>query len=362
MSLPPGRRGWPRPRTRALIASAVSLLVLLIVAFALPVPFVKLAPGPTFNVIGEHDGEQVLQITGTTTYPVDGALDMTTVLESGGPRGGLTFVEALGSWFRASDAVLPREMLFPDDITGEEIKQRNAALFSTSESDAIGAAMHFLERPVQTNVVITTVWEDSPADGLLEPRDIVESVNGITVAKPGDVVDAVRSVPIGSEIVFGIRRGADATSSLVTLTSAANPDDASLPYIGIGVADFYTPEFSIRFALQDIGGPSAGLMFALGIIDRLTPENLADGSHIAGTGTIKPDGAVGPIGGIRQKLAGARDAGAELFLMPVSHCAEATGFVPDGLTVVPVGTLSEAVEAIDAWHSGGTLASCPAGP
>ncbi|MEK9897887.1 MAG: hypothetical protein VW906_03720, partial [Actinomycetota bacterium] len=128
------------PRARVALVSAISLAALVTVALLLPVPYVKLAPGPTFNVIGESDGEPFLSITGTTTYPVSGNLDMTTVRESGGPRGGLTFVEAIGAWFSTADAVVPRELIYPDDITGDEVRQRQARLFSTSESDAIGAA------------------------------------------------------------------------------------------------------------------------------------------------------------------------------------------------------------------------------
>ncbi len=100
------------PRARVALVSAISLAALVTVALLLPVPYVKLAPGPTFNVIGEADGEPFLSITGTTTYPVSGNLDMTTVRESGGPRGGLTFVEAIGAWFSTADAVVPRELIY----------------------------------------------------------------------------------------------------------------------------------------------------------------------------------------------------------------------------------------------------------
>ena len=129
-------------RARVLLVSVTSVLVLLAVALLLPVPFVKLAPGPTFNVIGEHDGQPVIKISDTTTYSATGELDMTTVLESGGPRGGLTFVDAIASWLNPSDAVVPRELLFPDDISGEEVEQHQAMLFNSSESDAIAAAMN----------------------------------------------------------------------------------------------------------------------------------------------------------------------------------------------------------------------------
>jgi Lon-like protease len=363
-ALPDDRRFGMTRRARVLALSATSVLVLVGVALLLPVPFVKLAPGPVFNVIGEHDGRPVIAISGTQTYPTTGALDMTTVWESGGPRGGLTFVDALASWFDTADAVVPRELLYPDDVSGDDVKARQAALFSTSESDAISAAMSYLNRPVTTEIIVTAVFADSPADGNLKPRDSILAVDGTAVQSAQDVVTAVRSKPIGSTITFQVRRG-DATgaqsTSDILVVSAANPDDPELPYVGVTVGPYSVPDFSIDFTLEDVGGPSAGLMFATGIVDKLTPEDLTRGRHIAGTGTIDPDGSIGSIGGIRQKLAGSRNAGAELFLMPQQHCKESAGHVPDGLTVVPVTTLSEAIAAIKAWHEGAALPTCTVG-
>lgn len=344
-------------RARTLIVSAVALAVLVTVALVLPVPYVKLAPGPTFNVIGESDGSPFIAIDGTTTYPVTGELDMTTVRESGGPRGGLTFVEAIGAWFSTADAVVPRELIYPDDITGDEVRQRQAALFSTSESDAIAAALTYLGLPLETEVVATAVLQDAPAAEFFEPRDSIVSIDGTMITEPGQVVDAVQSEPIGTSFTFEIERATEAQT--FTIESAANPNDPQTPYLGVTVGRYFTPEFDIDFTLQDVGGPSAGLIFAIGIIDKLTPEDLTGGGHVAGTGTIDPEGNVGPIGGIRQKLAGARDSGAELFVMPERHCVEAEGHVPEGLTVVPVATLAESIDAIGAWTAGEELTTCP---
>lgn len=354
----PRRLGLTR-RGRVLAVSSISVLVLVGVALLLPVPFVKLAPGPVFNVIGEHDGRPVIDITGTTTYPTSGALDMTTVWESGGPRGGLTFVDALASWFDSADAVVPRELIYPDDVSGDDVKTRQAALFSTSESDAIAAAMAYLDRPVTTETIVTAVYGDSPADGRLKPRDVIVAVNGKAISTAQEVVDAVRAEAVGTRVVFTIRRDGDTAEQDVTVVTAENPDKPGVPYVGVNVGPYALPDFSIDFTLKDVGGPSAGLMFATGIVDKLTPEDLAGGRHIAGTGTIAPDGSVGPIGGIRQKLAAARGAGAELFLMPRQHCVESAGHIPDGLTVVPVTTLAEAITAIRDWHAGAPLATCP---
>ncbi|NDG94846.1 MAG: PDZ domain-containing protein [Actinobacteria bacterium] len=280
------------PRARVALVSAISLAALVTVALLLPVPYVKLAPGPTFNVIGESDGEPFLSITGTTTYPVSGNLDMTTVRESGGPRGGLTFVEAIGAWFSTADAVVPRELIYPDDITGDEVRQRQARLFSTSESDAIGAALNYLEIPATTEVVLTAVFNDAPAGQSLQPRDQVVAIDGVAIEQPSDVVDAIQAEPIGTTFVFDIERNGESIE--VEITSEENPDRPGSPYIGAIVGIYFTPDFDIDFTLQDVGGPSAGLMFATGIIDKLTPEDLTGGGHVAGTGTIKPDGSVGP--------------------------------------------------------------------
>jgi len=358
----PTRRGW------MLIASALTTLLLVAIAFLLPVPFVKLAPGPTFNVIGEADGKPVIDISGTQTYPVSGNLDMTTVLESGGPRGGLTFVDAIASWVNPADAVVPRELLFPDDMTGEEVQKHQALMFSTSESDAIAAAMNYLKRPLVSQIVVTAVYGDSPADGVLLPKDEILAIDGKAITSPEQVATTVRGAPIGTTFEFRVSRdGVEVDGAMknnveqtVKVTSAPNPDDPKIPYVGIGVGTFYSAGFPIDFTLSDVGGPSAGLMFATGIVDKLTPDDLTAGKHIAGTGTIAPDGKVGAIGGIRQKMAGARNAGAELFLMPKVHCTEARDHIPDGLTVVPVETLTDAIDAIHAYTAGKPVPSCPA--
>lgn len=365
-------RGRLSRRSLMLVISTATTVGLLAVAMALPVPFVRMSPGPTFNVIGTADGRDVIEIEGTRTYPVTGALDMTTVLEAGGPRGGLTFLGALTSWLDPNDAVVPRELLFPDDVTGEEVRQRQAALFSTSGSFAIAAALDYLGLPMGTAVVVNAVYGDTPADGVFEVRDEVVAVDGEPVTSTTDVVDAVRSHPIGTELEFTVRRASasqegeagagEAGVSELTLrgTTIENPDSPGTPFIGIGVGPLFTADFPITFTLEDVGGPSAGLMFAMGIVDKLTPVDLTAGQHVAGTGTITPEGEVGPIGGIRQKLAGAREAGASLFLMPADHCAEAAGHVPDGLTVTPVTTLGEAVDAVELYVAGKALPTCPA--
>jgi Lon-like protease len=349
-----------RPSRRALLAALAGLVLIGLLALAalLPVPFVVLSPGPTFNTIGDIDGVPLVKISDARTYPVTGALDMTTIREEGEPRSPLTVFGALAAWADPNRAVLPRELLYGDEETPEDVEQRNAVLFSTSQSSAIAAALNAIDEPVIEDVVVTSVIEGTPAYGVIDAGERIIAIDGAPVSSPKDVVEAVRGRPVGSVLDFTVERG-DAETE-VKVTTAEKPDEAGVPYVGITVGINYRAEFPIEFTLEDVGGPSAGMMFALAIVDRLTPEDLAAGGHVAGTGTIDPEGAVGAIGGIRQKLAGARSAGATLFLMPRVHCEEAAGHVPDGLAVVPVETLEDSLGALAAWRAREALPSCPA--
>ena len=344
-------------RARVLFMSGMSLIVLLLIALLLPVPFVRMSPGPTFNVIGERDGKQMIEVSGTTTYPVTGELSMVTVLESGGPRGGLNFVTAITSWFNADDAVVPRELIYPDDVSGDDVKSQQAAMFSSSETDAIGAAMVYLDEPTTQTVIVAAVNTDAPATGKLAPGDVIVALNGTAITESKQVSAMIRAQPVGTTFTFTIERTGKKQD--VDVTSAVNPENKKTPYIGIGVGVVLTPEFDVKFNVDGVGGPSAGLMLSMGLIDKLTPGDLAQGKHIAGTGSITPDGTVGSIGGIRQKLAGANKAGAKLFLVPARNCKEAQGHIPEGLTVTPVKTLTDGMNAVEKWTAGLSVAACP---
>lgn len=344
---------------RALVASLAGLVLVVLIALAalLPVPFIVRSPGATFNTIGEVNGVPVVEISDTTTYPVTGALDMTTIREEGEPRSPLTVFGALAAWVDPDRAVLPRELLYGDDETPDRVQQRNAVLFSTSQSNAVAAALGAIGEPVIEDVVITAVVEGTPAFGNLQAGERIIAIDDRAVSTPEDVVQIVRGEPVGTTFAFTVERDGEPVD--VEITSAEKPDEAGVPYVGITVGINYRAEFPIRFTLEDIGGPSAGMMFALAIVDKLTPEDLTGGGHVAGTGTIDPAGTVGAIGGVRQKLAGARAAGATLFLMPEVHCEEADGHIPEGLAVVPVATLQESLDALAAWRAGEPLPTCP---
>lgn len=328
---------------------------LIFVGSLLRVPFLIMSPGPTYNTIGEVNGEPMIVVSGTTTYPTDGNLDMTTVGERGG-SGGVTIGQALVGWVASDRAVVPRESVYGPE-TGEEVTERNDQLFAMSKSDSIAAAMGELGIPTEESVVVSLVVGGSPADGILKTGDEILTVDGKEVTEPADVGRHVREQEVGDTVQVEVLRtptegGEPERLQVDVVAGASKPsatDAPAQPYLGIGVSTVHEAPFEIEFTLENVGGPSAGMMFSLAIVDKLTKGFLNGGRHVAGTGTITPDGTVGSIGGIRQKLLGARGAGAELFLAPEGNCSEVVGHVPDGLTVVPVEKLSEARDVVAKW-------------
>ena len=347
-----------RARSRAIRRGVVAGIVMVVLGSIIQLPLLVLSPGPTYNTIGEVNGEPLITITGTTTYPTDGALDMLTVSERGGSSGGVYLGEALVGWAAPSESVIPRESIYGPEVTGEEITERNDQLFALSQSDSIAAAMKELGIPTEEAIVVTVVAGGSPADGVVKAGDQILTVNGQEVTSPAQVGQEVRKGEVGDTVTLEVLRaeepGAEPTKKTLEVVTVANPKPedpaaAPQPYMGIVVGVAYKAPFDIEFGDSNVGGPSAGMMFSLGIIDMLTEGQLNGGKHVAGTGTIDPEGNVGPIGGIQQKLVGAQDAGAELMLAPQDNCADVVGNIPSGLKVVPVSTLSQARDTLETW-------------
>lgn len=353
-------RRWIPRMTLTTVVVVLSSLVCLI-----QVPYVLLTPGPIFNTVGMVEGHDLITISGAETYATTGSLNMTTVSEYGGPETGISVGQALWAWIHTSERVMPREALYPENMTAAQSNQHNAEAFSSSQSFAISAAMKFLKLPVVETVVISAIESGGPAEGTLHAADVIVAVDGKTVSTPTEVVTLIRAQPVGTSFVFTILR--DGVKHDYTLATKARIDDpttpeneAGIPFVGVGVDSSYAATFPITFGLDNVGGPSAGTMFALGIIDKLTPGPLAQSKTIAGTGTIDANGNVGPIGGIAQKMVGARSHGAVLFLAPAENCKEVVGHIPQGLTVTPMSTLAQAVTAINDFNAGKPLPQCSA--
>ncbi len=356
-----------------MLASTLMLIALLCAGVFLPVPYAEMSPGPTVNTLSEHDGEPVLQVSGHKTYPTDGHLNMTTVRVTS-PDYRMNLVEAVYGWLAHDNKIVPHDTLYPDGKTEEQSSQENAEEFSQSQESAKVAALKELGIPVQSWVIVSTVVKGTPAQGRLHAGDVIKAVDGTPVKEPADVAKLVTRHKPGQDVVFTIvpakdqaaaekvHRTATATKD-VTLTTARSDDGGpQRAVVGISAGTDHTFPFTIDIKLADVGGPSAGLMFALGLYDKLTPGSLTGGKFVAGTGTIDDDGKVGPIGGIELKTIGARDKGAQYFLTPAENCAAAAKDTPSGLTLVKVGTIGDALGALKDIRSGRTagLPTCTA--
>lgn len=338
------KRGW------TIVLSGVLVVVFTLLGTLVRIPYVALGPGPTYDTLGAVDEAQVVSIEGHETYSTEGELRMTTVALNDD----LTLFGALGLWISGRYAVAPREHYFEPGQSEEEVEQENVRQFQHSQSDAEVAALRRLGFPVR--VVVDTVVADSAVDDVLSPGDELLRVGDRQVDTEDDVHEALEDTSPGDSvsITFLPDEGAERTET-VTLTE--HPDRPQ-GFAGFAPVDRADVPFDVDIALEDVGGPSAGLMFALAIVDRMTPEDLVGGERIAGTGEISDDGEVGPIGGISFKVTAAGEDGASAFLVPEGNCAEAEAAAPDDLDLIKVSDLDEAVDALKSLDAGEDTPSC----
>ncbi|MDF2579906.1 MAG: ATP-dependent serine peptidase containing a domain protein [Microbacterium sp.] len=350
--------------------SLVALLVLTIV----PTSFVIQRPGPVYDTLGSvssGDGERrpLISVEGAETFPTSGTLDLLTVEVLGNRERTPSWLELAAAWFDPARAVVPIDEIFPEGVTTEQrndfpegvtTEQRNdenAALMVDSQKEATAAALSELGYDVTSLVRVYRLADDSPATGLLEPDDVIRSVDGEPVATTAALRAAVNAAG-GRPLSLDVDRAGEQRTVEVTPTQMTT-DGETRWVIGVTIAQDFDFPIDVTLQLDNVGGPSAGMMFALGIIDTLTPGELTGGERFAGTGTIDAEGNVGPIGGIRQKLYGAKDAGADWFLAPQRNCNEVVGHIPDGLRVFSVADLDDALSVVEAVSEGGDLDALP---
>lgn len=351
-----GRAGW--------IVLGVALVAGVVLGLT-PAPYVLERPGPVFNTLGtvpvadEDSAEEIELITipGETTYPTEGRLDLLTVSVVGNRENRPSWLAVARAWLDPSEAVLPLDAVYPADVTTEQREEANATAMVNSQTDSVAAALTHLGYVYPTTVSVVSLAEGSPAEGIIEPGDEVVSVNDVPVGDITELRLALQDNGTADAATVSIVRDGENESVQVTPV-----DVEGAAIVGINVTTEYDFPIEVEIALNRVGGPSAGMMFALGIIDKLTPGALQGGENVAGTGTINQAGEVGPIGGIQQKLFGAEESGARWFLAPLANCDEVTGHIPDGLTVFAVQTLDEAVTALETLAAGTDTDSLPTCP
>ncbi|WP_395242684.1 PDZ domain-containing protein [Agromyces sp. MMS24-K17] len=336
----------------------VVAIVIGVVFALLPSPYVIEQPGPVYDTLGttEHDGEEIplIDIPDAETFPTSGELNLLTVSIYGSPGRTPNWFEVVAAWFDRTRSAVPVEAVYPPGVTQEQRDEQNTADMVDSQQEAIAAALIELGYDFPRDVTVSSVLDGSPADGVIEEGDVIEAVNDTPVHSVDELRAAIADNGTDAPGRFLIVR--DGVEQVVEVTPE---EQDGTTVIGVGVRMHYEFPIDVEIRLDDVGGPSAGMMFALGIVDKLTPGAMTGGDIVAGTGTIDADGEVGPIGGIRQKLWGAKDAGAEWFLAPADNCDEVVGNVPDGLQVFAVSDLDEARAIVEAAGSGDDLGAFP---
>ena len=355
---PPPDADRPTPRSFVLAVGMLVSSVLLAVLVVLPAPYAVTMPGPTTDVLGEEGGTPLIRVSGAPTYASTGQLRLTTVSATGSPDYPSSVAGVLRGWLSSASVVRPVEDVIPSGHTQQEIDEENAVEMTTSQENATVAALVELGYQVPATLTVAHTVEGTDAERQLREGDVLFAIDGVELHDYQTLVAHLAAVSPGASVDLGVER--DGTRLDVPVVTTAREDGGAL--IGVLVDPDFRFPVDVQISIDGVGGPSAGLMFALGIVDKLSPADEADGVTVAGTGTIDVTGDVGPIGGIRQKLAGAARDGAAWFLAPEANCGEVVGHVPAGLSVVEVATLAEAVDALTAIGAGrgASLPTCQA--
>jgi Lon-like protease len=337
-------------RIAVLTTGGVLLVLFGLLGTTLPVPYVAQTPGPTYNTLGDIGGEPIIAVEGRERNEVEGNLNLTTV---GVGRGGLSLVQAVRGWFDDEVAVVPEESVYPPDRSEEETRQANREAFLTSEQAAETVALAHLGYPVK--VVVQDVPDGSPSDSVLVEGDTIDAVDGRPTPDSDTLQEVLTDIPPGTTVTVDTTHLGEAEQVQI-VTKAAEDRRGSL--LGVSVLEQPSAPFDVQIDVKDVGGPSAGLMLTLGILDLVGDDDLTGGAVVAGTGTIDAQGNVGPIGGITLKMVAAQDIGADLFLVPAGNCSEATGVADPGFPLAKVATLDDALEALADFEAGKTPAGC----
>ncbi|MEO6604624.1 MAG: PDZ domain-containing protein [Aeromicrobium sp.] len=334
-------------RYTTMLVAALSLIALSCVAVLMPVPYVMMRPGPAFDTLGEFEGKPMFTFgKDVKVYPTEGSLDFTTVSVTRADRS-VSLAEAVKAYFGSDNAVVPKSLIYPDSKSAKQSTQEGAAQLDSSKDSSRVAALRAAGFTVTGTPQIAAVTKGGAAEGKLRTGDQVTGVDGKKIDTPDALVKAVSTKKPGDVVTVSITR--KGKSQDFAITTKPSPDDPKLPRIGVSLSVKYKFPFEINNNVgRSIGGPSAGTMFALAIYDKLTPGALTGGVKIAGTGEMAPDGTVGPIGGVRQKMAGASHNRAEIFLVPAANCAEAADGDNFGLKLVKITKLDDAISSLEA--------------
>lgn len=357
-------------RRRRRVATAVMVVAALSIGglALLPSPYVIEQPGPVYNTLGtvtiDDKQEPMIKIEGAPTYDTTGELNLLTVSMVGNPDQSASWLSIGLAWFDPAKTVVPIEAVFPPNVTTEQRNEENQVLMEDSQQTAIAASLTAQHIDFVSHLTVGSIADNMPAKGVLEVGDIITSANGTPVTDAEQLRKTIDNNGTEQPVELTVDR--DGTSKTVSITPveiSSNTGQTAV-VIGIGLMSQYEFPIDVTIQLDRVGGPSAGMMFALGITDKMTEGDLAGGENISGTGTISADGTVGAIGGARQKVFAAASAGSTVFLLPAGNCANLGTGLPKGIEVFPVETLNDSLSILDAVSNKADLGSfdrCPVG-
>lgn len=331
----------------------LGFVIITVCVLSLPSQYAVERPGPVVNTLGEVtvDGEStpVLEISGAKQHPPEGTLNLLTVNVQGAPDSRVPWVGLLWPLLDPAQAIVPLNNLYPSGQTSDERKQVNQAQMTSSQDDATAAALRAQGYDVPGTVTVGYVGDGLPAAGILEPNDEILAVDDNQIDGLGSLraaINAANGKPV--QVTF-LREGETQPRTQMIVPEELSPGEWM---IGVSVSTTFEFPVTVNFVLEDIGGPSAGMIFSLAIIDELSPGELTQGNIVSGTGTIDDTGAVGGIGGLQQKMYAAADAETDLFIMPKANCGDVPKKIPGDMTVAVVDSLEQAQSAIETFNSG----------
>ena len=334
---------------RQRVIAVVGVVALIGLVFALNfyrLPVVALSPGPMEDVLAR------LKVEGSRVYDSEGKLYLTSV----GIDDNVRFYEALLDMANRDVQLVPRAQLYPEEQDSAEIDKENVALMDRSKETATVVALRQVGYKIEpSGVEVTEVVAGAPADGKLRAGDEILAADGHLVDSTDEVRKAITGHKPGERVAFRVERGKGEKNVSVEVQEVEDQ-----PRVGVLLRDLF-PDLPVKVSIQtqnNIGGPSAGLMFTLSIIDKLTSEDLTGGRRIAGTGEIALDGSVLPVGGVGEKLIAVHRLGVTTFLIPAENCAGVKGQVPDGLRLVKVSKVDDALRFLRDPKAAATAPGC----
>lgn len=325
---------------------SVAVFGALLFATLAPTPFLVEQPGPTYNLLSTIGGQPVISIPSEQTFPVSGDLSMLTVTLKGGSERGASWIDLGLTQLDPAQSIIDITDIYPAGWDDAKLNAQSDLMMLDSQANAKAAALRLLEIPYISEIKITVVDKTGAAGGILKAGDTLLRVDGEVATGLEQVRGFVAASKGERAVRMEIMRDGEKLSLSVT------PRLVEKQWrLGIYVQTVPTFPFEIDVQVGNVGGPSAGQMLVLAIYDKLTPGKLTGGKRIAGTGTISPEGKIGPIGGVKQKMYGAKRAGHNWFLVPNENCGEVIGNIPDGLNVISVTTIQDSLTAVEAIAS-----------